>query len=389
MGTSRRTTRLLPHTHSLLAARSSTLSQRRPHLTSDRRRHNQLVAVDQRPCLRDRALSAKSGRGSEFGGAHGNGRGRHLMSLFSLFQLSVKEEDVQTEKADNKPTGRMTHSFEPTGRRTMETEDPDADEIVMFLTQSAQVSLVLLKSLANVMTLETACLMAYCIVLNLKAMWLQSTETKNTDSVQKKKVEEEWEEEALAFTTVETLLDEKGTPLKEDPERVAQVKLAQTKPYDVCLIRFFHLDGCHTPRRHFVRSVHLDAVDEVSPSVVSVSVAHRRDVRLQKHESQLAIVQRNTIPHSDTSSSTPAVHTLVAHPLPLLPSLLLFCTQFNHTRSHLSKVEADTRALWTADTQNTLTLFLNRVFSNYTERMSQTQLVPFVSFQKDFEWALK
>ncbi|KAK2943017.1 hypothetical protein BLNAU_22059 [Blattamonas nauphoetae] len=262
------------------------------------------------------------------------------------------------------------------------TSDLEASDLV----EDSGLSLFLLKSLANGMTLEIACLIADCIVLNLKTMWLQSTETKNTDSVQKKKVEEELEEEALAFTTVKMLLDEKGTPLKEDLERVAQAKLAQTKP---CPISFFEssqrLSIQQTLSVSFasfisMTATHLDATDEVSPSVVSVSVAHQRAVRLQKHESQLAIVQRNTIPHSDTSSSTPAVHTLVAHPLPLL----LFCTQFNHTRSHLSKVEVDTRAFWTADTQNTLTLFLNRVFSNYTERMNQTRKIRFLLFQKDF-----
>ncbi|KAK2945949.1 hypothetical protein BLNAU_19093 [Blattamonas nauphoetae] len=433
--------------------------------------------IGQTPCV---LYYQKSGRGSEFGGAHGNGRGGHLMSLFSLFPLSVKEEDVQTEKADNKPTGRTTHSFEPTGRRTMETEDPDADEIVMFLVEILEgmlkahgptedplfnphtvtnpppvkdtlhfisrllpsssdairsgvsrlllhilehhsiitsdleasdlvedsgLSLFLLKSLANGMTLETACLMAYCIVLNLKAMWLQSTETKNTDSVQKKKVEEELEEESLAFTTVKMLLDEKGTPLKEDPERVAQAKLAQTKP---CPISFFEsgqrISIQQTLSVSFASFISMAAtlLDDISFDPF-ISMPRTKSVLLLCLPPSLVgalFVCKNTSHNSPSYNATP-FHTLTPPP-PLLPStlsspilsrsshpLLLFCTQFNHTRSHLSKVEVDTRAFWTADTQNTLTLFLNRVFSNYTERMSQTQLVPFVSFQKDFERALK
>ncbi|KAK2942706.1 hypothetical protein BLNAU_22376 [Blattamonas nauphoetae] len=113
----------------------------------------------------------------------------------------------------------------------------------------------------------------------------------------------------------------------------------------------------------------------------------------------LAQLLRSVFPnHSNSSTSV----LLLCLPPPLLPStlsspilsrssnpLLLFCTQFNHTRSHLSKVEVDTRALWTADTQNTLTLFLNRVFSNYTESVSQTRKIRFLLFQKDFERALK
>ncbi|KAK2944463.1 hypothetical protein BLNAU_20611 [Blattamonas nauphoetae] len=307
--------------------------------------------------ISDLVYETKSGRGSEFGGAHGNGRGRHLMSLFSLFQLSVKEEDVQTEKADNKPTGRMTHTFEPTGRRTMETEDPDADEIVMFLVEILErmlnahgptedplfnphtvtnpppvkdtlhfISRLLPSSsdaIRSGMTLETDCLMAYCIVLNLKAMLLQSTETKNTDSVQKKQIEEEWEEEALAFTTVEMLLDEKGTPLKEDPERVAQAKLAQTKP---CPTSFFEssqrLSIQQTLSVSFASFISMAAtlLDDISFDPF-ISMLWTKSVLLLCLPPSLigALFVCNTDPHSDTSSSTPAVHTLVAHPLPLLP----------------------------------------------------------------------